>query len=253
MTDNQPNTNSTGLTCAIIGMGRMGQAIAAAAAGHPGVRIREVSRLTPADTHLLGGCDVAIEFTTAASAPGIIRQCLEAGIPLVSGTTGWQEAHLASVTNLRQQTGGRFLHATNFSVGMNIIFALNHRLASLMNQYREFSPRVREIHHIHKKDMPSGTAYTLLEGIFDSGPRYRHFHLNPGHAAVGPDEIPLEAIREGEVKGFHEVSWQSGGERLFIGHEAYDRSIFAEGALLAALWLVRQGPGTYTMRDVIRL
>jgi 4-hydroxy-tetrahydrodipicolinate reductase len=240
-------------TIGIIGMGRMGQAIAAVAEGIEGMAVRPISRLAPADPAPLAGCDAVIEFTIPEAAPGIIRQCLEAGTPIVSGTTGWHEAHLATITQVRQQCGGKFLHATNFSVGMNIVFALNRRLAALMAQYPDFVPSIREVHHVHKKDMPSGTAYSLMEGIFEHHPHYDRFRLNPSDQPASDAELDVTAIREGEVKGYHEVNWRNAGERLFIGHEAFDRSIFAEGALLAAQWLIRQPPGLYTMRDIIRL
>jgi 4-hydroxy-tetrahydrodipicolinate reductase len=240
-------------TIGIIGMGRMGQAIAAVAEGREGLAVRPIPRLNPADPAPLAGCDAVIEFTTPEAAPGIIRQCLEAGMPIVSGTTGWHEAHLATIAQVRQQCGGKFLHATNFSVGMNIVFALNRRLAALMTQYPDFVPSIREVHHVHKKDMPSGTAYSLMEGIFEHYPRYDRFRLNPSGQPASDAELDVTAIREGEVKGYHEVNWRSAGERLFIGHEAFDRSIFAEGALLAAQWLIRQPAGLYTMRDIIRL
>src|SRR5690606_31370467 len=159
------------------------------------------------------------------AAPGIIRQCLDAGVPLVSGTTGWQESHLESVSQHCRQVGGRFLHASNFSIGMNIVFALNHRLAALMTRYPEFRPQLTEIHHDQKKDIPSGTAYSLLESVFIHHPQYRTFQLNDESAPLAADAIPVTAVREGDVKGFHEVSWRSPGERLFVGHEAFDRGI----------------------------
>lgn len=241
------------ITLGIIGMGRMGQSIADIAGQLADIRLRPISRLLPEDPDHLPGCDVAIEFTTAAAAPGIIRQCLTAGIPIVSGTTGWQEANLARLTLLCEQTGGRFLHATNFSIGMNIVFALNRHLAALMARYPDFIPSIREIHHLQKKDVPSGTAFTLMEGLFEHQPAFTRYLLNPRGESPGQDEIVVEAIREGEVKGFHEVNWTTPGERLFIGHEAFDRRIFAHGAVLAAQWLLRQPAGLYTMRDVIRL
>jgi 4-hydroxy-tetrahydrodipicolinate reductase len=237
-------------TIGMIGMGRMGQAIAGQLERLPGVRMEPFTRLNQGDENRLKTCDVVIEFTTPEAAPAVIRQCLQAGIPVVSGTTGWHEYHLPSMISLRTQLGGKFLYATNFSIGMNIVFALNAKLANALKRYPAFVPSLREVHHIHKKDAPSGTAYTLLGQIIDQRPDYTGFALN--HPA-DQHEIEVTAIREGEGKGFHEVTWQSGGERISITHEAFDRGIFASGAIAAAQWLLDQPAGVYTMQDLIHL
>ena len=148
---------------------------------------------------------------------------------------------------------GKFLYASNFSIGMNITFALNRRLATIMNHYPQFKVSVKEIHHIHKKDSPSGTAHTLIGDIIDLHERYNNFELNPGHVTTDEDVLPIQALREGEVKGYHEVSWNSGSEEIKISHEAFDRKIFAEGAIMAAAWLTGQRAGVYTMKDIIQL
>jgi 4-hydroxy-tetrahydrodipicolinate reductase len=194
-----------------------------------------------------------IEFTTPDAAPGVIRQCLELGIPVVSGTTGWHEYHLDSILTLCRQLRSTFLYATNFSIGMNITFALNRKLAEVMCGLPTFKPSIKEIHHIHKKDSPSGTAFTLIEDIVSRCSRYNGYELNPGEHTVPDYKLPVTAIREGEVKGFHQVSWNSGLEQISIAHEAFDRRIFAEGAVMAALWLTRQPKGIYTMQDVLNI
>jgi len=136
---------------------------------------------------------------------------------------------------------------------MNITFALNRRLAEVMSGLPQFHPSLKEIHHIHKKDSPSGTAYTLIEDILNYHPQYNGFELNGDTKNPSPGKLPVNAVREGEVKGFHQVSWNSGLEQITIAHEAFDRRIFAEGAVMAALWLYAQPTGIYTMKDIIRM
>jgi 4-hydroxy-tetrahydrodipicolinate reductase len=195
---------------------------------------------------------VVIEFTTAAAAPEVIMTCISNDVPVVSGTTGWHEYHLESVLRFCKQNHGKFLYASNFSIGMNIVFALNAKLASVLADYPQFKPSVEETHHIHKKDMPSGTAYTLLEDIMKQQPTYRGINLN--NAQVSDQGlIPVVALREGDVKGIHEVKWNSGAEEISIRHESMDRGIFAAGAIMAALWLHGQPNGIYTMRDIIHV
>jgi len=239
-------------TYGIIGMGKMGQALTALLGNEEKLKFHAFNRLTPDNQPLLKACDVVIEFTTPEAAPGIIKHCIESGVPIVSGTTGWQEYHLHSILKWCELKKSKFLYASNFSIGMNITFALSRKLALIMNDYPQFSASVKEIHHIHKKDSPSGTAHTLLGDIVDQHKRYNDFTLM-NDQSLNDDIIPVKAIREGEVKGFHEVTWKSGSEQIVISHEAFDRRIFAEGAIMAATWLINQKPGVYTMRDIIDL
>lgn len=241
------------ITYGIIGMGRMGQSLSAILANDEEHPFYTFNRLSPESQTQLESCDVVIEFTTSEAAPGIIKHCLESGITIVSGTTGWQEYHLASMIKLCQFKKGKFLYASNFSIGMNITFALNRKLASIMNQFPQFNASVKEIHHIHKKDSPSGTAYTLIGDIIDQHKRYNNFELNSDPSSADENIFPVTAIREGEIKGYHEVKWDSGSEQIKISHEAFDRKIFAEGAIMAATWLINQHPGVYTMKDMVDL
>ena len=240
-------------TIGIIGMGKMGNTIAAVLESHPNHQGLQFQRINPSNQAQLQSCDVAIEFTTPEAAPGVIKQCLDLGIPLVSGTTGWHESHLEEIRAYNRQLNGTFLFATNFSIGMNIVFALNKRLAAVMAKFPEFKPSIREVHHIHKKDSPSGTAYTLLEELILHHPSYTNFELNGEAEHATPGFIPVEAIREGDVKGIHEVMWKSEKESISIRHDAHDRRIFAEGAVMAATWLLDKPAGEYTMKDIIRL
>ncbi|HXR79601.1 MAG TPA: 4-hydroxy-tetrahydrodipicolinate reductase [Saprospiraceae bacterium] len=236
----------------VVGLGRMGQSILKLLKERGDLTFHPFSRLSGDAITQLKQCDVVIEFTTAEAAPDVIKTCISNDVPVVSGTTGWHEYHLESILRFCKQKHGRFLYASNFSIGMNIVFALNAKLANVLAAYPQFKPSVEEIHHIHKKDMPSGTAYTLLEDIMKQQPNYFGINLNKAH---GSDEglIPVVALREGDVKGIHEVKWNSGSEEISIRHESMDRGIFAAGAIIAALWLQHQPNGIYTMRDLIHV
>lgn len=235
----------------IVGMGKMGQSIVTVLEANPTLQFQSFNRITPDNQALLKACDVVIEFTNADASPGIISHCISSGIPIVSGTTGWQEYHFETIKNLCNQHHGRFLYASNFSIGMNIMFALNQKLATIMNSFPQFKPTITERHHIHKKDKPSGTAYTLIEGVVANHQTYSGFDLND--STHDQTKIPVTAIREGEIKGYHEIVWSSPQEEIKLAHEAFDRKIFAEGAIIAAAWLKSQKAGVYTMRDIIHL
>jgi 4-hydroxy-tetrahydrodipicolinate reductase len=237
-------------TLGVVGLGRMGQSILGLLEQRNDLSFHPFSRLSSEHISLLKQCDVVIEFTTAEAAPEVIRTCISNDIPVVSGTTGWHEYHLESLLSFCKQKQGKFLYASNFSIGMNIVFALNAKLAHVLSEYPEFKPSLHEIHHVHKKDMPSGTAYTLLEDIMKQQPGYNGISLNQPPSS---NTIAVEALREGEVKGIHQVNWNSGAEEISIRHEAFDRSIFASGAIMAALWLHTQSKGIFTMRDIIKV
>ena len=226
---------------ALIGYGKMGHAIEALAAkkGHETAwRVdNEAEWAVALEGWRTQKPDVAIEFSQPSVAEANVRRCLEAGVPVVCGTTGWYAAYEA-VCALCSQRGGRLLTATNFSVGMNIMFALNERLAALMRGRTEYDVDLREVHHIHKLDAPSGTAITLRSQIAASGERR-------------VEEIPIESVREGEVPGTHTVTYRSAIDTISLTHEAHSREGLASGALLAAEWLVGAAPGIYTMKDVL--
>jgi 4-hydroxy-tetrahydrodipicolinate reductase len=236
----------------VVGLGRMGQSILSLLQDRNDLTFHPFSRLSGDVMTSLKQCDVVIEFTTAEAAPEVIMTCISNGVPVVSGTTGWHEYHLESVLRFCKQHQGKFLYASNFSIGMNIVFALNAKLADVLADYPQFKPSLHEVHHIHKKDMPSGTAYTMLEDIMKQQPNYTGINLNQAQGS-DPNLIPVLALREGEVKGIHEVKWNSGAEEISIRHEAFDRGIFASGAIMAALWLYQQSNGIYTMRDIIHV
>ncbi len=237
----------------MVGMGKMGQAIIGLLEAHNDIKCNTFDRISTDSYSLLRSCDVVIEFTVPIAAPDVIRQCIELGVPVVSGTTGWHEYHLDSIITFCNQKQGTFLYATNFSIGMNIVFALNRKLAQVMSAFPQFKPSLKEIHHIHKKDSPSGTAFTLIEDILLHLPDYKGFEHNGDEKIIPLNTLPVQSIREGEVKGIHEVTWKSDAEQITIAHEAFDRKIFAEGAVMAARWLHQKSPGVYTMKDILHM
>ncbi len=235
----------------LFGHGKMGKAIEQiAAAQNIGIAWRinreNLSTLTP---ELLRQADVVIEFTRPESAYQNVMTCLQAGVPVVSGTTGWLE-QLAEAEAWCTENHGAFLWASNFSVGVNIFFALNRYLARLMNHRPEYQPAITEIHHIHKLDAPSGTALTLTKDILAKVDRKTGWTLSP--TPPGTDNIPVTAIRENEVPGTHTVQWSSRADEITLEHRAHSREGFAAGAILAAEWLIGK-TGVFRMEDVLGL
>ena len=195
-----------------------------------------VATIDAGDTFDLKGADVAIEFTTPATAEENIRKAWAQGVPVVCGTTGWNPEEL-KIKNYKlkikdnkaviaDETGKVMLvWSSNFSVGVNIFFELNKFLAQKMAEQPQYTPSIKEIHHIHKLDKPSGTAKTLAEQISA---------MYEGRRYDVRREVPIESIREGEVPGTHEVTWDSEEDTIVITHIAKGRRGFALGAVLAA-------------------
>ena len=204
-------------------------------------------------------CDVAIEFSTPATVVGNIMRCFDMDIPVVVGTTGWYD-QLESVVHDCQQRGQSLFVASNFSIGMNIMFDLNRRLAQLMNGYEEYEVSIVETHHIHKLDAPSGTAISLANDMIEELDRKEEWQLrksvtNQGitevHRRLKKDVVPITAIREGEVPGIHEVVYDSDIDTITLRHAAKSRKGLALGALLAAEYL-EDKKGYYTMKDLLK-
>jgi 4-hydroxy-tetrahydrodipicolinate reductase len=195
----------------------------------------------------LAGCDVAIEFSMPAIVIGNIYKCFEARIPVVVGTTGWHD-QLQKVSADCMNTGNTMFYASNFSIGVNIFFDINRRLAGLLKEYPMYLPSMVEIHHTQKLDSPSGTAITLANGIIESNPKYTRFT----ESVPVEGEIPVHSIREGNVPGTHSVTWKSDIDQLTITHEAYSRRGFALGAVMAAAF-IHERKGVFTMKDLLNL
>jgi 4-hydroxy-tetrahydrodipicolinate reductase len=236
------------ITIALIGYGKMGRAIEKIALGRGhriGLKIdlENGSELTAEN---LSKNDVAIEFTGPSSAPGNLRKCLAAGIPVVCGSTGWLK-EFDSVKTAFEKKGTAFLYASNFSIGVNIFFELNKKLAELMGSHPEYKASLREIHHTQKKDAPSGTAITLAEQVMERIPSLKTWVNEPAHAAT---ELSIISERIDPAPGIHEVVYSSAIDDLEIRHTAHNREGFAGGAVLAAEYIYNK-KGVFTMKDVL--
>jgi 4-hydroxy-tetrahydrodipicolinate reductase len=227
---------------ALLGYGKMGKTIEKLAEkkGHQ-IVARISSRSDFSDLKI---ADVAIDFSIPEAAVKNITACFELGIPVVSGTTGWLE-HFDEVLNTCQSRNGSFIYASNFSVGVNLFFELNKKLAEMMAKHKDYTVDIEEIHHTQKLDAPSGTAISLAKDIIEKSD-YTNWKLDN----TTQNEIPIKALRIEDVKGTHTVSYRSVIDTLSIKHEAHSREGFALGAILAAEWL--QGKiGVFTMKDVL--
>jgi 4-hydroxy-tetrahydrodipicolinate reductase len=233
---------------ALIGYGKMGQAIEeiARTRGHEIVLKVSIENVEDNTIDNIRKADVAIEFTGPQSAFDNIIRCLDAGVPVVSGSTGWLERLGAVKQHCRLHQGG-FLYASNFSVGVNIFFEVNRRLAALMAPHSEYQIRITEIHHTEKKDAPSGTAISLAEQILEKIPRKKGW---VNHISDNLDELEILSERTDPAPGTHRIEYDSAVDTIEITHTAHNRRGFAMGAVLAAEFL--QGKkGIYQMSDVL--
>jgi len=241
---------------ALIGYGKMGKTIERLATqqGHEIVLI--IDRDNQADFTIknLQRADVAIEFTQPDGAFTNVLTCFTAGIPVVSGTTGWGDK-MEQVQSICADKNGALLHATNFSIGVNIFFAINQRLAELMNRQAQYEVEVEEIHHTEKKDAPSGTAITLTDAIIERLTRKSGWTLNEigvAEAEAKADEILITSKRIEKVPGTHTIAYNSDIDTIEIKHTAHSRDGFAMGAILAAAY-IKDRKGCFTMSDVLGL
>ncbi|MGN6508562.1 MAG: 4-hydroxy-tetrahydrodipicolinate reductase [Chitinophaga sp.] len=235
---------------ALIGYGKMGKAIEAIAQsrGHEVVLRIDINSPELLEKDQLSKADVAIEFTTPETAFHNILKCFDANVPVVCGTTGWLEK-LPEVKAQCLEKHQAFLYASNFSIGVNIFFELNRRLAELMAPQPQYNVHMEEIHHTQKKDAPSGTAITLAEQIVDALPGKKSW-VN-GHTDKA-DELYIESRRIDPAPGTHIVNYHSAIDDITIIHTAHSREGFAAGAVTAAEWL-KGKKGVFTMKDVLSL
>jgi 4-hydroxy-tetrahydrodipicolinate reductase len=231
---------------ALIGYGKMGKEIEKIALerGHNIVCTIDIGEESKFDSPEFSSADVAIEFTSPESAFQNYMRAFAANVPLVSGSTGWTH-RLEEVKQMCEKEGKTFFYASNFSLGVNIFFALNRYLAKIMNQFPDYNVRMKETHHIHKLDAPSGTAITLAEGIFSNIDRKTKWVCFDGSTPLtaqsdaersrsAENEIEIKACREGEAPGIHIVTYESDVDKISITHDAKNRQGFALGAVLAA-------------------
>jgi 4-hydroxy-tetrahydrodipicolinate reductase len=233
---------------ALIGYGKMGQAIEAIALqrGHEVVLKVSIDNLEDNTIEHIRRADAAIEFTGPESAFENIIRCIDAGVPVVSGSTGWLDRYDEAATYCKQHNGS-LLYASNFSVGVNIFFALNKKLASLMTSHSEYDVQMTEVHHTQKKDAPSGTAITLAEQILDNNKRKSKW---VNHNSQQADELVILSERIDPAPGTHIVRYTSPVDDIEIKHTAHSRQGFATGAVLAAEFLHTR-KGIFSMSDVL--
>ncbi len=236
------------MNIALIGYGRMGHEIEKIALkrGHYIKLIVDQYNETDLNKAKLDGIDVAIEFTSPESAFGNICKCLNEKIPVVSGTTGWLEKYneAAEVCNKNMTA---FIHSSNYSIGVNLLFRLNNELAKQMERYHEYDVLIEEIHHTKKLDSPSGTAIKIAEGILERHSKYESWCFEKDKT---DSCIPVRSIREGEIPGTHTVTWDSDIDTISIRHEAKNRKGLALGAVVAAEY-IHSRKGVFTMNDVM--
>ncbi|MDR0393928.1 MAG: 4-hydroxy-tetrahydrodipicolinate reductase [Tannerella sp.] len=251
---------------ALVGYGKMGHIIERIALERGHTIVSKIDINNPGDfaSEAFRSADVAIEFTTPATAFDNYRKCFAAGIPVVSGTTGWT-ARMGEIKKQCEEEGQTFFYASNFSIGVNIFFAINRYLAKLMNGFPSYDVQMTEVHHIHKLDTPSGTGITLAEDILNEISRKKQWRLadhntpfsqtkgddRPGDTG-NPEDLPIHAVREGEVPGIHEVRYESEADSITIRHDAKSRAGFALGAVLAAEFTAGK-KGFLGMKEMLQL
>ncbi len=233
----------------LLGYGKMGRVIEELARerGHVIAWVADRDSRAALDAEKLRSADVVIEFSTPDAAVENIRFCAENKVPVVVGTTGWY-ARFAEIKEYIQQEDAALFYATNFSIGVNIFWEMNRILSGIMNEHRQYSALLEEIHHIHKLDEPSGTGITTAEGIIAEHDSYTQWALGREQAT---GTLPVASLREGEVPGTHRVVWTSAEDRIVLEHEAFGRKGFASGAILAAEWLAGK-KGVFTMNDLLK-
>ena len=238
------------MNLALIGYGKMGKEIEkiAVSRGHKINLVIDINNPQDLTFENLRKCDVAIEFTIPHSAVNNYNICFEAGIPVVSGTTGWLDKK-EEVLRKCTEMNGTFLYASNFSLGVNLFFELNRKLAELMANRPEYSVEMTEVHHIHKLDAPSGTAITLAEDILNRLPG-KNSWVNDKVAAE--NELNIKSERIGEVPGIHTIKYESDVDFIEITHSSKTRKGLAFGAVRAAEYCLDH-KGILTMKDLLNI
>jgi len=239
---------------ALIGYGKMGKAIEETALQRKHEIILKGGKQTSVED--LKKADVAIEFTNSESALDNVVKCFEAGVPVVCGTTGWNEKFDEARKNCMEKKGA-FFYASNFSIGVNIFFELNRKLAQMMRNQPQYSLFLNEVHHTQKKDSPSGTAITLANDIISANSHFADWKLYSDESENNAKEkdnstVYINSLRIGDVPGTHEVLYRSEEDDIKMTHNAHGRKGFAAGAVMAAEWLVGR-QGVFSMKDLLNL
>ncbi len=233
---------------ALSGYGKMGHEVENAAVGRGHTIVAKLDNASDWNTFRedVRHADVVIDFSQPDVVTDVIKKCFDLQVPVVTGTTGWYDA-LEEITDLCREKDGTLFYAPNFSIGVNILFKVNETLAALMNHAEGYSVKVKETHHIHKLDKPSGTAIRIAGDII------RNIDSMTGwvnEKSENPAELPVISKRKGEVTGTHTIIYNSEVDKIVLKHKAKNRSGFALGALVAA-GFVKDKKGVYTMDDLL--
>ena len=229
---------------ALLGYGKMGKVIERIALERGHEIVLRKSSASSFDG--LDNADVAIDFSVPSSAVTNISECLNNGIPVISGTTGWLEDYNKMVA-LCEEKNGAFIYGSNFSLGVNLFFELNNYLAKMMSKFNQYKVTMEEIHHTQKLDAPSGTAISLAKGVIENS-NYSNWTLE----TPNENEIQIDAKRIENVPGTHSIFYTSEVDTIEIKHTAHNRDGFALGSIIAAEWLVGK-KGVFSMKDVLEL
>lgn len=230
---------------ALLGYGRMGKAIEQIAIDRGHTVVAKIDKLNSEGE--LSDADVAINFSIPDAAVENIKAALDFKTPVVCGTTGWLDK-LSEVEKYCEEQDSAFLYASNFSIGVNLFFKLNEDLAKLMKSHKSYAAEMKEIHHIHKLDAPSGTAITLAEGVF----KETDYNAWTIEEAKNQKTLPIVVERTGEVPGTHAIKYKSKIDSITIEHEAHSREGFALGAVVSAEW-IQNKKGIFSMKDVLNI
>ncbi|MBW8050405.1 MAG: 4-hydroxy-tetrahydrodipicolinate reductase [Cytophagales bacterium] len=240
----------------LLGYGKMGKAIEQTALKRDHRITCKINANNSAELQdiSLENIDVAIEFTKPGAAYGNIKFCIEKNIPVVSGTTGWLDKK-KEIDKLCKENDGSFFYASNFSIGVNLLFHFNKLIARMMNNYLQYNVSLEETHHTEKLDAPSGTAISLANdiiGSIDRKKKWVNVKSSSGSGSSKSEEVVIVSKRENNVPGTHIIKYDSDVDSIEISHSAHSRKGFAEGAVLAAEWMIGK-KGVFGMEDMLGL
>jgi len=236
------------MNISLIGYGKMGKEIEKLCINRKHNIYSIVDPLLMTGLDVLPGTDIAIEFTEPQAAIKNITYCIDQGIPIVSGTTGWQ-SELESLQKYCLDQNGSFFYSSNFSIGVHLFWQLSRHFARIMDIHDEYTLGLNEVHHVQKKDAPSGTAVTLAQYIISESSRFQTWHAAGSFSHSLNESIPISSERMGQIPGIHTVEYRSAHDRISLTHEAYSRSGFVEGVVKAAEWLINK-KGVFGMDDL---
>ena len=237
------------MNIALFGYGKMGKVIEKIAEERGHVITARIDIENPKERFDLSATDVAIEFSVPESAEENIRFCIDNNLPIVVGTTGWYD-QLTELSDYCISQNSSFLHATNFSLGVNVFFELNRKLAQMMSKFSDYKASMIETHHTEKLDAPSGTGISLAEGLIEQHESYTSWENVKKSEIITEGALSIESVRSPNVPGTHEVRYESAVDKIELVHTAHSRDGFGLGSVIAAEWIVGK-QGVFTMKDVL--